>query len=323
MARPRKQGLEYFTKNVNFYQDLKIRKMIRHKGIQAVSVYDILLCQIYAVGYYLEWDDDLPFVISEVSNLQENTVLDVINYALSIGLFDQTMFDSHKVLTSYGIQERYFNICSVAKRKISNDIPYLLQEPPQNSVTSDKKEVSEIKTFISPEETAVISEETLIKSAKSTQRKEKKRKDNLPSGDYQRLRTRETAGISVSQSDEKVFSDVDEEVSDLLNQNAWKNAVFERFTFLQGNEEFLEGFLLRWAQEVKISSKQHINLGDAKNHFAKWMIIQEEKFIKTKNNGKENNNGYRTDEDIIRGAINIYKELRAENPEPSKTLPVA
>ena len=69
MARPKKQGLDYFQKNVNFYQDIKIRKLIRHKGIQAVSVYDILLCQIYGVGYYICWDDDLPFIISEVSDL--------------------------------------------------------------------------------------------------------------------------------------------------------------------------------------------------------------------------------------------------------------
>ena len=323
MARPKKQGLEYFTKNVNFYQDIKIRKLIRHKGIQAVSVYDILLCQIYAVGYYLEWDDDLPFVIAEVSNLQEDTIIDVINYALSIGLFDQTMFDNHKVLTSYGIQERYFNICTLAKRKIGENLSYLLQEPSQNSVSTTKNIVSSEETPISSEETPFLSEETPINSEKSTQSKVKKRKDNLPSVDYPRPRTREAEEIFVSQSDKKVFNDVDEEVSELLKQEKWKSAVFERFGFLRQNEEWLEGFLLRWAQEVKISSKQHINLGDAKNHFVKWMLIQEDKIIKTKNNEKDNSNGYRTDEDIIRGTISLYKEFRTESAESSKSLPVA
>ena len=50
MARPKKQGLDYFQKNVDFYQDIKIRKLIRHKGIQAVSVYDILLCTLHHLG---------------------------------------------------------------------------------------------------------------------------------------------------------------------------------------------------------------------------------------------------------------------------------
>ena len=322
MARPKKQGLEYFTKNVNFYQDIKIRKLIRHKGIQAVSVYDILLCQIYAVGYYLEWDDDLPFVIAEVSNLQEDTIIDVIYYALSIGLFDQTIFDNHKVLTSYGIQERYFNICTLAKRKIGENLSYLLQEPSQNSVSTTKSIVSSEETHVNSEETPVLSEETPINSEKSTQSKVKKRKDNLPSVDYPRPRTRESGKISVSQSDQKVFNDVNEEVSELLKQETWKSAVFERFGFLRQNEEWLEGFLLRWAQEAKISSKQHINLGDAKNHFAKWMIIQEEKIIKTQNNEKDNINGYRTDEDIIRGAINIIRELRSEGSQSDQPLPV-
>ena len=27
MARPKKKGLEYFTNDVNFYQDIKIRKL--------------------------------------------------------------------------------------------------------------------------------------------------------------------------------------------------------------------------------------------------------------------------------------------------------
>ena len=134
MARPKKQGLDYFTCDVNMYQDIKIRKLIRYKGVQAVSVYQILLCQIYAVGYYLKWDDDLPFIISEVSDLQEDYINDVISYALSIGLFDQTVYDENKVLTSHGIQERFFDFCSVAKRKVSSDSPYLLVDVKGKSV---------------------------------------------------------------------------------------------------------------------------------------------------------------------------------------------
>ncbi len=314
MARPLKNGLDYFPLDTNFLQDVKIKKLLLNfEGGKGVSVYIYLLARIYSEWYFITWDKNWRFNISYDLKFTEEFVQKCVDFMVEIGLFDKRLYTTKNILTSHGIQKQYFLIFRLNKRKTPSSFPYLLIEFPQEETPNSCKKQQ--KSF--PQE------ETQFPQEESTQSKVKKRKDNLPSVDYQRLRTRKTVEISVSQSDEKVFSGVDEEVSELLNQNAWKNAVFERFGFLQGNEEFLEGFLLRWAQEVKISSKQHINLGDAKNHFAKWMIIQEEKFIKTKNNGKENNNGYRTDEDIIRGAINIYKELRAENPEPSKTLPVA
>ena len=86
MARPKKIGLDYFTNDVNFYQDIKIRKLIRHKGVEAVSVYHILLCRIYKDGYYISWDDELPYVISEISCLEENKIKDQQPHFL-LGLF--------------------------------------------------------------------------------------------------------------------------------------------------------------------------------------------------------------------------------------------
>ena len=181
MARPKKQGLDYFTKNVNFYQDIKIRKLIRHKGIQAVSVYDILLCQIYAAGYYLKWDDDLPFFIAEISDLEEGYISGVIDYALSINLFDKGVYDECGVLTSRGIQERFFDFCSIAKRKVSGPLPYLLVDIRGKIVSSEETVVSSEEVeqaVVFSEETGVSSEETPINSVKSTQSKVKKSKVN-------------------------------------------------------------------------------------------------------------------------------------------------
>ena len=173
MARPKKQGLDYFTNDVNFYQDIKIRKLIRYKGIQAVPVYHYLLCQIYASGYYLEWDEEIPFVVFEATGIEEVTVKDIINYCISIGLFDKTMYDDNKVLTSHGIQERFFAVCAAAKRRLSGDMPYLLVDGKENEVISEKNHVISEETIVFPEETHVITEETPINSAKSTQSKVK------------------------------------------------------------------------------------------------------------------------------------------------------
>lgn len=62
MARPRKDGLDYFPLDVNFLSDLKIKKIIRAYGAQAVAVVMSVLTTIYRDnGYFATYDDDLIF----------------------------------------------------------------------------------------------------------------------------------------------------------------------------------------------------------------------------------------------------------------------
>ena len=325
MARPKKQGLDYFTCDVNMYQDIKIRKLIRYKGVQAVSVYQILLCQIYAVGYYLKWDDDLPFIISEVSDLQEDYINDVISYALNIGLFDQTVYEENKVLTSHGIQERFFAVCTAAKRRLSGDMPYLLVDGKENEVISEKTHVITEETIVFPEETDDSSEKTPINSAKSTQRKEKKRKDNLDSLDYPRDARegeRETM-VPADDGDLKVCASVDEEVTDLRNSPIWKEQVFMRFKFLNASDAVLDQYFERWSGECKSKNIKHGTLGEARIHFVNWLIVQEDKSNRNGNSyGADNNNGYRSDEDILNGATGIIARMSTETKGHLSDIPV-
>lgn len=154
MARPKKVGLEYFPFDVDFFHDIKIRKLIKFQGGKAISVYALLLCIIYKQGYYMRWDKELPFIVSELTGFEEAYIQEVIKNCLSLGLFDLRMFENHKVLTSKGIQERYIEICQKVKRKVV---------------------INEF-TCVYSEETPVYSEETPVYSVKSTQRKEKESK---------------------------------------------------------------------------------------------------------------------------------------------------
>lgn len=181
MSRPKKQGMEYFTVDVNFYQDIKIRKLIRYKGVQAVSVYHILLCQIYASGYYLLWDDDIPFTVSEIAHLEEDYVKDVIDYCLSIELFNKTLYEQNNVLSSRGIQQRFFDFCAVAKRRLPDDLPYRLVESKGSSVITEENAVISEETRVISEETDDNAEETPINAGKSAQSKVKESKgENIP-----------------------------------------------------------------------------------------------------------------------------------------------
>lgn len=47
MGRKKKIGLEYFPMDVDMFQDIKIRKLIKRQGGKAVVVYTLLLCFIY------------------------------------------------------------------------------------------------------------------------------------------------------------------------------------------------------------------------------------------------------------------------------------
>lgn len=151
MARPLKTGLEYFPFDVDFFSDIRIRKLVKYQGGKSISVYACLLCNIYKDGYYLVWDDELPFIISEQTGCEEAYIREVINTCLNIGLFSKELFDTSKVLSSSGIQKRYDNISKLLKRRVV---------------------ISEY-TLVSSEETHVNSEEIRVNSEFSTQKESK------------------------------------------------------------------------------------------------------------------------------------------------------
>ena len=166
MGRNRRNGLTFFPFDVDFFQDIKIRKLIKYQGSDAVTVYTLLLCLIYKDGYYMRWDEELPFIVSEQTGLKEAHIQEVIISCMKLGLFSKELFESEKVITSLGIQERYRKIC-VDSRRVCDMTEY-------NLISSEEMPISSVKPLIS-------SEEMPINSVKSTQRKEKKNKvNNIP-----------------------------------------------------------------------------------------------------------------------------------------------
>lgn len=69
--------------------------------------YIYLLCEIYKQGYYIQVDDDFEYIISDDLKMDQNKAKQVLNFLLSRSLFDNTLFQSDKVLTSAGIQRRF------------------------------------------------------------------------------------------------------------------------------------------------------------------------------------------------------------------------
>ena len=147
MARTQKIGLDYFPFDIDFFTDLKIRKLIRRQGAKSIAVYTLLLCQIFRNGYWLGYDEELPFIISDTLGCEEGFVNNVIEQCLLIGLLDKTYFDTEKILTSKGIQKRYKEVCWQAKRKSSIDKFPLInsEEMAINSELMQQRKVNERK----------------------------------------------------------------------------------------------------------------------------------------------------------------------------------
>lgn len=108
MARPIKKGLEYFPFDVGFFSDKKVKILKSRYGADGIVIYQYLLCEIYKEnGYFLIVDEDFEYIISDDLNMESNKVKQVLNFLLERSLFDSTLFQSDKVLTSAGIQKRY------------------------------------------------------------------------------------------------------------------------------------------------------------------------------------------------------------------------
>jgi len=103
----RKKGLDYFSFDVKFFSDKKIKILKSRYGINGIILYIYLLCEIYDNGYYLKIDNDYEYIISDELNLESNLVKQVMNFLLERSLFDNKLFQSDKVLTSAGIQKRF------------------------------------------------------------------------------------------------------------------------------------------------------------------------------------------------------------------------
>lgn len=107
MARRQKQGLDYFPLDVDFFQDKETRILKAKYGVDGVSIYLYLLCEVYRNGYYLKVDDDFIYIMADDLRMSSNKIKQVLNFLLERSLFEDKLFQSDKILTSASIQEQF------------------------------------------------------------------------------------------------------------------------------------------------------------------------------------------------------------------------
>ncbi len=154
MARPKKTGLVYFPNNTIY--DTSLELIIAEFGMQGLGIINRLWQAIYLNGYYCEWNDDAALLFSHKNGVSGKAVSEVINACFRREIFDKEKFIKYGILTSQGIQKRYFEACE-KRTSIEVNEDYLLISAPKNVVFSPK--------------TLVYGAETPVFSPKTQQRK--------------------------------------------------------------------------------------------------------------------------------------------------------
>lgn len=166
MARPKKQGLDYFPLDSQFLSDIKVRKIMRAQGANAISVLISLLCNIYKdEGYYIRRDDDVSFLIADEVGVKEEYVNEVIDKAIQVGFFDENMYEKFHILTSNGIQKRFLEATDRRKETVFNEDFRInvsnnkinVSNNPVNDNRSTQSKVKESKVKESKEDVELIS----------------------------------------------------------------------------------------------------------------------------------------------------------------------
>jgi hypothetical protein len=134
-----------------------------------------LLCKIYRQGYYTDWNDDMAllFAKSAGDGCPFSFVNEVVSELLKRGFFDEALFKRFSILTSHGIQKRYFK---AIERRIIIEAreDYLLiypQEYPNISLVKPNVNILEGNVNII-NGNVNISEQRIVKESKVKKSKE-------------------------------------------------------------------------------------------------------------------------------------------------------
>jgi len=111
MARPTRQGIDYFPYDVDLDQDDKLGMIIGEFQIKGEILFTKLCAWIYKTnGYYTEWNEEVQLRFLrryDYCGFSVSFTNEVVPRLIKWGLFDKTVFDSFHILTSARIQQTW------------------------------------------------------------------------------------------------------------------------------------------------------------------------------------------------------------------------
>jgi len=124
--RLRKNDLDYFPLEININQDSKILLLEGKFGLEGFAVLIKLYIKIYGdKGYYCEWNEAEKLLFARMLGIDADRLDEIISTCIKFKIFDKKIYEKYSILTSKGIQERFFFITS-RRKKINVENSYLL-----------------------------------------------------------------------------------------------------------------------------------------------------------------------------------------------------
>lgn len=158
MARPTKDGLDYFPLDVDVFEDEKIEAIAGEFGIKGELAVIKLLCAVYKKGYFIVWNDlTKATLLKRLPGVSKELLDQIVARLVAWGFFNEDLFNSAKVLTSENIQAVYFE--AIKRRKSPKPTQYVINANnntqaigvnadinPQSKVNKTKVNKSKTKT---------------------------------------------------------------------------------------------------------------------------------------------------------------------------------
>lgn len=169
MARPVKEGLDYFPLDVDFAVNDKTEAIMGEFGPKGVLFMIYLLSAVYQNGYYLQWNKLKQMQLANrIEGVSPELANQIVNRLIAYGTFSEELFNSAKVLTSLRIQETYED---ATKRRKS-------QKPTKYWINVDiNKDTSVVNVDINPQSKVNKSK---VNKSKSNNNKKNKTKPRDP-----------------------------------------------------------------------------------------------------------------------------------------------
>ncbi|MFQ7128408.1 MAG: DUF4373 domain-containing protein [Ruminococcus sp.] len=242
MAGQPKQGLDFAAWDVHIFDDdERFDVLIDAQGWSGFGVFFYICTKAYATnGYYYEWREktSAAAIAKRMSGgIKSDTVKQVVQLCLQIGLFDNGLFDRERILTNKMMQERYMYAIekrSKRGRTINKDY-WLLKE-------------DETKAYIIvPENEHNLSEngnnlaENDIKKSKGKESKEKEKKSDV----FISLLLKEESTYQVTFSQLNNFKNI-YTLIDVENELVKMSKYFELHPDSRKTLDDIENYINRW-----------------------------------------------------------------------------
>ena len=109
-------GIPYFPLECQLNE--KFQLLEAEFGLKGFAVVVKLYQRIYGShGYYCEWTTDVELLFSMQISEGRNSVSEIVGRALERDIFSKPLYDKYQILTSAGIQRRYFEAVSRRKKR--------------------------------------------------------------------------------------------------------------------------------------------------------------------------------------------------------------